>query len=81
MKNGLSLPLEIMSRGERALAKLSLRFALADALGGEEVPFLLLDDPFLAVDDAGIGQALTLLSTLARGRQIVYLTCSASRMP
>lgn len=81
MKNGLSLPLEIMSRGERALAKLSLRFALADALGGEEVPFLLLDDPFLAVDDAGIGQALTLLSTLAKGRQIVYLTCSASRMP
>ena len=50
-------------------------------LGGEEVPFLLLDDPFLAVDDAGIGQALTLLSTLAKGRQIVYLTCSASRMP
>ena len=79
-RNGLSLPLELMSRGERALSKLALRFSLADAIGGEP-SFLLLDDPFLAVDDEKIGRALGMLSALSKGRQVLYLTCSASRVP
>ncbi|HBJ18623.1 MAG TPA: hypothetical protein DDY70_02600, partial [Clostridiales bacterium] len=81
VQNGLSLPLEVMSRGERALSKLALRLSLADALGGAETPFLLLDDPFLAVDDEGVGRALAALPSLAKGRQILYFTCSASRLP
>lgn len=78
--NGMSLPLEIMSRGERALSGLALRFSLADALGGEP-SFLLLDDPFLSLDDEKIEKALGLLSSLSEERQILYLTCSASRVP
>lgn len=80
-KGGLSLPLDVMSRGERALAKLALRLSLADALGGSESPFFLLDDPFLAFDDEGIGRAMEALHTLGEERQILYFTCSASRVP
>lgn len=58
---------------------LCMRLALVDALFQKEQPFLLLDDPFVNLDDEGTSRALSLLRSLARERQIIYLTCNTSR--
>ena len=58
---------------------LCLRLALVDALFKEQGMFVILDDPFVNLDDAHTAQACKLLRTLAEKRQILYLTCHSSR--
>lgn len=58
---------------------LCMRLALVDALFTKEQPFLLLDDPFVNLDDARTKRALELLKKLAQERQIVYLVCNSAR--
>lgn len=67
------------SAGYRALTSVCLRLALSDALFGDEKPFIILDDPFCDLDEAKLERAKGLLSELAKGRQIIYLTCHSSR--
>ena len=56
------------------------RLSLADALYKEgEKPFLLLDDPFVNLDDRRMEAARRLLDTLATQYQIVYMVCHADR--
>ena len=42
---------------------------------------MILDDPFVNLDDVHTAQALKLLETLSQEKQIIYLTCSSSRAP
>ncbi len=67
------------SCGEQDLLQLCLRLALADALFPQVQPFLLLDDPFVNLDDRNTRTALDLLQDLARERQILYLYGHSSR--
>jgi len=69
------------SAGQSDLVMLCMRFALVDALFGEVRPCVILDDPFVNLDDAHTKQALELLKELSENRQILYLTCSSSRVP
>ena len=69
------------SAGQADLVMLCMRFALVDALFEEEKPCVILDDPFVNLDDAHTKQALELLKELSQNRQILYLTCSTSRTP
>ncbi len=69
------------SAGQADLVMLCMRLALVDALFGEESPCVILDDPFVNLDDAHTKQALELLKELSQNRQILYLTCSSSRTP
>lgn len=69
------------SRGLRAISAICLRLALTDALFGDDLPFLILDDPFRDLDDTRLGGALALLRRFAERYQIIYLTCHSSRMP
>ena len=78
---GESRELGYFSAGQADLVMLCMRFALVDALFGEESPCVILDDPFVNLDDLHTKQALELLAELARSRQILYLTCSTSRTP
>ena len=70
-----------LSRGQRDLVSLARSLALASALPGAEKLPLLLDDPFLSFDDERLAIALSSIEALAKERQILYLTCSHSRMP
>lgn len=72
---------EYFSEGFRDMLDICMRLALIDALYTEEKPMLILDDPFVNLDDARVEQALTMLTKLAEQRQILYLTCHTSRMP
>ena len=67
------------SAGWQAAIALCLRLALIDALYGEERPFLMLDDPFVNLDNEKTARALGLLRELSKTTQIVYMTCHKSR--
>ena len=69
-----------LSAGERSVAALCLRMALADSLyEGKEQPPLILDDPLVHLDEKNLARAAALLRTVAKRRQIVCLTCHPSR--
>ncbi len=72
---------EALSRGERDRVSLARSLSLLYAMPDHKRPPLLLDDPFLSYDDRRLEQALCALAVLAKDYQIVYLTCSHSRMP
>lgn len=78
---GENRELGYFSAGQADLVMLCMRFALVDALFGEKTPCVILDDPFVNLDDNRTKQALELLKELSENRQILYLTCSTSRTP
>ena len=78
---GESWELGYFSAGQTDLVMLCMRFALVDALFGENSPCVILDDPFVNLDDRHSRLALELLEELAQRRQILYLTWSTSRTP
>lgn len=67
------------SSGLRDLIGICLRVALVDAMYTEELPVLILDDPFTNLDDDKLRCAKKLLETVAEKYQILYFTCSETR--
>lgn len=57
-----------------------MRLALTDALFGGEKPFVILDDPFVNLDDEHTRRALAMLAKIAQTRQVIYLVCNSSRI-
>ena len=58
---------------------LCMRLSLVDALFETESPFLILDDPFVNLDDRHTIRALQILNAISESRQVIYLTCNSSR--
>lgn len=67
------------SLGLRDLIGICLRISLVDAMYTEELPVLILDDPFTNLDDDKMRYAKKFLETLAEKYQILYFTCSEAR--
>lgn len=67
------------SVGEEDCVMLCMRLGLVDALFTREEPFLILDDPFVNLDDEHTKTALGLLQRISKTRQIIYLVCNSSR--
>ena len=78
-RQGQARELGYFSAGQTDMVMLCMRFALVDALFGDLKPFVILDDPFVNLDDGRTAEALKLLKELARDRQIIYLVCNSSR--
>lgn len=78
-KNGASRDKEFFSQGMRDMIDIAMRMSLTDALYSGEKPMLILDDPFVNLDDRRLENAMSLLKKLAEEQQIVYLTCHSSR--
>jgi uncharacterized protein YhaN len=55
---------------------LAARLGLVRLVTGDRRPPLLLDDPFVTLDDDRATRALELLRALAADFQVLYLTCS-----
>lgn len=68
-----------LSTGYSDVIAFCMRMALGDALFEGAKPFVILDDPFVNLDDRHMGEALSFVKDLADDRQIVYLTCHSSR--
>lgn len=78
-RHGQARELAYFSAGQTDLVMLCMRLALVDALFPDEKIFVVLDDPFVNLDDQRTAEALELLKELAEERQILYLTCNSSR--
>lgn len=78
-RNGSARELAYFSAGQTDLVLLCMRLALVDALFGDREMFLVLDDPFINLDDAHMEKARKLLRKLSGNHQILYLTCHSSR--
>ena len=80
-EGGQTRTMESFSRGWRDAVRFCVRLSLADALFAEgERPFLLLDDPFVNLDNDRLAAARTLLEQLADEQQILYLVCHSDRI-
>ncbi|MBO6215041.1 MAG: hypothetical protein J6N76_05845, partial [Lachnospiraceae bacterium] len=71
---------EYLSAGYQDMVALCARMALIDVLYTEEYPPVILDDPFTNLDTDKTKRAIELVRSLADDRQIIYLTCSDSRV-
>ncbi len=76
-----NMPREIgyMSLGNRDLIGICMRMALVEAMYGERKPFLILDDPFVNLDENRTEGARKFLNAIAKEYQVIYFTCHSSR--
>ncbi|MGI5988711.1 MAG: ATP-binding protein [Lachnospiraceae bacterium] len=81
LENGQERQLSYYSSGSQDLFRFAERLALLDGLYSREQPVLILDDPFVNLDDAHLEKVLAFLWSRQSQRQIIYLTCQSSRMP
>ncbi len=78
---GKSRESEYFSRGSRDMMQFCARLALIRAMFEEgEAPFLLLDDPFVNLDEDNLASARALLEALSEEFQILYFICHTGRM-
>lgn len=78
-KNGELHSQKHLSAGQLTLLSLCLRLSLIDNIYGEKSPFLVLDDPFVHLDETHLKKALATLKLLAEEKQMIYFTCHESR--
>lgn len=76
---GTPRALEYFSAGYVDVVTICMRFALVDALFGDSKPFVILDDPFVNLDDEVMKRARILLEELGQEHQIIYMVCNSSR--
>ena len=70
-----------LSAGYQDLIGVCMRLALVDAMYQEEKPFLILDDPFVNLDQEKVKAGNELLKEVAEEYQVIYFTCHDSRSP
>lgn len=68
-----------LSLGLQDLYGICLRLALIDAMYEDEVPYIVMDDSFVNLDDKKLELAMELLKKVSMKYQIIYFTCSSSR--
>ena len=78
-EQGSNKALKYFSTGYQDLIYLCMRFSLIQALFKNEEPFIILDDPFVNLDEKKIKNAIDLINTLSEKYQIIYFVCHESR--
>lgn len=68
------------SAGYKDLIYICMRFSLIDALYNDEIPFVVLDDPFVNLDETKTSKALKLMDEFAKKYQVIYFSCNSSRI-
>ena len=66
---------EFFSQGYRAILNFCIRLSLVKTIYAKELPFLILDDPFVSLDNVNLNKVNLLISELAKSYQIVYFIC------
>jgi len=66
---------DYFSKGIMDIGTFCLRLALIDTMYQDNLPFLILDDPFVNYDDGKKQMALRLVGERAKKCQIIYFSC------
>lgn len=69
-----------LSAGYKDMVNFCSRMALIDALFDKIKPPVILDDPFVNLDDEKTTKALKLVAKMAEEKQILYFACHKSRV-
>lgn len=77
--NGAKKEIKYFSAGYKDLIYICVRFSLIKALFKEELPFVILDDPFVNLDEEKTKKAIELLKEFSKNYQIIYFICNGSR--
>lgn len=76
---GMQREVTTLSAGYKDLVGLCLRLAFVEAMYEEEKPMIILDDPFVNLDQQKLQGGKALLEVLVKEYQVIYLTCHESR--
>ena len=68
-----------LSAGYQDLLGICMRLARVDPMYPKEKPFLVLDDPFVNLDEEKMAHGNELFGKISGEYQILYFTCHASR--
>lgn len=69
------------SSGLRDIMEFCIRLSLIETLFTDKSVFVIMDDPFVNLDDVNTSLALSVLKKISAKIQVVYMTCSKSRTP
>ncbi|HEY8423404.1 MAG TPA: hypothetical protein VIL23_01420 [Clostridia bacterium] len=78
-KHGEKKELDYFSEGYKDIVGLCTRLALVDVMFEQEKPFIILDDPFVNLDDQNLERAKNIIAEIAKTYQVIYLVCHTSR--
>ena len=78
-REGALRSFEHLSSGYLAICALCFRLALIDNIFNGELPFIILDDPFVNLDAKKLVKAIDLINSLSENKQIIYFCCHESR--
>ena len=78
--NGSQKEIKMFSAGYKDLIYICMRFSLVDALFNQETPFVVLDDPFVNLDESKTSKALEIMNEFAKKYQVIYFSCNSSRI-
>ena len=78
-KDGIRHESKYLSAGYKDMINFCSRMALVDALFKDVKPPVILDDPFVNLDDDKVEHALKLVAKMAEENQIIYFACHKSR--
>ena len=70
---------EHLSSGQRSICALCFRLALLDNIYNKDIPFIIMDDPFINLDKKNLTQISIMLEKLSKDKQIIYFSCHESR--
>lgn len=71
---------DYLSEGQKTCLYLALRFSIIENMYTEEKPFVIMDDPFVHLDEKHFNNVQSLLKDLSKYIQIIYFTCHPSRV-
>ena len=77
--NGIERSEKHLSAGQRSICAFCFRMALINKMYTEEKPFLILDDPFVNLDQKHMDRVKEMLKILSEKLQLIYFTCHESR--
>ena len=79
-EQGSNKEINYFSTGYKDLIYICMRLSLIDSLFENEKPFIILDDPFINLDEEKIKNAMQLINNLSTDYQIIYFSCHKSRI-
>lgn len=79
VENTVTRNIEYYSKGYKDLFDICFRLALIDTLFENEKPFIILDDPFVNLDDKKLKNMMSALNAISNNYQVIYLTCASYR--
>lgn len=68
-----------LSDGNLSVCALCFRLAMIDSMFEGEMPFIIMDDPFVFLDSEHFSKTKELMNELSADKQIIYFCCHESR--